>query len=60
MIIIENKIKEKEQEKVKQAYVITCRLLYCTLVPGMMSVCEYNSLRDMTISSISLTFDLRL
>ena len=24
--------------KVKKAYVIRCRLLYCTLVPGMMSV----------------------
>ena len=24
--------------KVKKTYVIRCRLLYCTLVPGMMSV----------------------
>ena len=46
--------------KVKKAYIIRCRLLYCTLVPGMTDVCEYNSLRDMTINSFFVTFDLHL
>ena len=45
--------------KVKKTYVIKCRLLYCTLVPGMMSVsvivCEI-----WPIVHIYMAFDLRL
>ena len=36
--------------KVKKAYVIRCCVLYCPLVPDMMT-CRCNSLRDMTICS---------
>ena len=39
--------------KVKKAIVIRCRLLYCTLLPGIMSVRK--SLLDMTISWICVS-----
>ena len=45
--------------KVKKAYVIRCRLLYCALVP-VCDVCETNSLRYLAISSFFVTFDLHL
>ena len=43
--------------KVKKAYIIRCCLLYCALVPGMMSV---NIIVCKTIHSFFVTFDLHL
>ena len=46
--------------KCKKADVIRRRLLYCTLVPGMMSTDKFITLRDITICLLYLTFDLHL
>ena len=47
--------------KVKKADVIRCRLLYCTLVPGMMSIGIFIiTLWDITICLFYVTFDIHL
>ena len=46
--------------KVKKAYVIWCRLLHCMYLGTRFDVCECNSLRDISISSFFVTFDLHL
>ena len=44
--------------KVKKAYVIRCRLLYCTFIVIMYDVCEWNSLHAITHMSFFVNFDL--